>query len=164
MTQAEFNAMLQTAIAQGLPGGYISSRWSWEEMESMLQQITTHLEWYDVAIVSGTNLGYGASVWNPIQYTKDSNGTVFCTGGRIGIYDSNGGPAGTFGGNPIIFYLAQGFRPRKVIRLPAVGIRTDKSMVPSSIDVDASGGIQMHTPPSELIFELDVPPFVFQAK
>ncbi len=28
--------MLQTAIAQGLPGGYISSRWSWEEIEAIL--------------------------------------------------------------------------------------------------------------------------------
>ena len=130
----------------------------------MRKKITAPLEWYDVAIISGTNLGYGHSVWNPIQYTKDSNGTVFCTGGRIGIYDSNGGPAGTFGGNPHIFSLAQGFWPRKAIRLPAVGVRTDKSMVPSSIDVGTSGGIQMHTPPSELIFELDVPPFVFQAE
>lgn len=164
MTQAEFNAMLQTAVAQGLPGGYISSQWRWEDVEAMLQQMTSPLEWYDVAIASGINLGYGAGAWNPIQYTKDSNGTVFCTGGRLGIYDSNGNPAGTFGGNPVIFHLAYGFRPGKYIRLPAVGVRTDKSMVPSNVDVSTGGGIQIHVPPSELIFELDVPPFVFKAK
>lgn len=36
ITQSEFNAMLETAISQGLPGGYITSRWSWEEIEAIL--------------------------------------------------------------------------------------------------------------------------------
>lgn len=41
MTQAEFNAMLQTAISQGLPGGYISAAWKWEDIERILHSAAT---------------------------------------------------------------------------------------------------------------------------
>lgn len=36
MTQEEFNAMLQVAIAQGLPGGYYTSKFSGEEQDALL--------------------------------------------------------------------------------------------------------------------------------
>lgn len=36
MTQEEFNSMLQTAIAQGLPGGHYTSKYSGEEMDALL--------------------------------------------------------------------------------------------------------------------------------
>lgn len=36
MTQEEFNAMLQVAIAQGLPGGLYTSKYSGEEMDALL--------------------------------------------------------------------------------------------------------------------------------
>lgn len=36
MTQEEFNAMLQVAIAQGLPGGYYTSKYSGEEVDALL--------------------------------------------------------------------------------------------------------------------------------
>ena len=36
MTQAEFNSMLQVAVAEGLPGGSFTMRYSWEEIEALL--------------------------------------------------------------------------------------------------------------------------------
>lgn len=36
MTQEEFNAMLQVALAQGLPGGYYTSKYSGEEVDALL--------------------------------------------------------------------------------------------------------------------------------
>ena len=39
MTQEEFNAMLQVAIAQGLPGGYYTSKYSGEEMDALLDKV-----------------------------------------------------------------------------------------------------------------------------
>ena len=36
MTQEEFNGMLQVAIAQGLPGGYYTSKYSGEEVDALL--------------------------------------------------------------------------------------------------------------------------------
>ena len=40
MTQEEFNAMLQVALAQGLPGGYYTSKYSGEEIDALLDKIT----------------------------------------------------------------------------------------------------------------------------
>lgn len=39
MTQEEFNAMLQVALAQGLPGGYYKSKYSGEEMDALLDKV-----------------------------------------------------------------------------------------------------------------------------
>ena len=39
MTQEEFNSMLQVAIAQGLPGGYYTSKYSGEEMDALLDKV-----------------------------------------------------------------------------------------------------------------------------
>lgn len=39
MTQEEFNAMLQAALAQGLPGGYYTSKYSGEEMDALLDKV-----------------------------------------------------------------------------------------------------------------------------
>ena len=39
MTQSEFNAMLQVAIAQGLPGGSFTMKYSWEEIETLLDKV-----------------------------------------------------------------------------------------------------------------------------
>lgn len=39
MTQEEFNAMLQTALAQGMPGGYYTSVYSGEEMDALLGRV-----------------------------------------------------------------------------------------------------------------------------
>lgn len=39
MTQDEFNAMLQVAIAQGLPGGTYTSKYSGEEMDTLLDKV-----------------------------------------------------------------------------------------------------------------------------
>ena len=39
MTQEEFNAMLQVALAQGLPGGYYTSKYSGEEMDALLDKV-----------------------------------------------------------------------------------------------------------------------------
>ena len=36
MTQAEFNSMLQVAVADGLPGGSFTMKYSWEEIEALL--------------------------------------------------------------------------------------------------------------------------------
>lgn len=36
MTQEEFNAMLEVAIAQGLPGGHYTSKYSGEEIDALL--------------------------------------------------------------------------------------------------------------------------------
>lgn len=41
MTQEEFNTMLQIAIAQGLPGGYYTSRYSGEEIDNLLDKVST---------------------------------------------------------------------------------------------------------------------------
>ena len=38
MTQEEFNAMLQVALAQGLPGGYYTSKYSGEEIDALLDK------------------------------------------------------------------------------------------------------------------------------
>ena len=39
MTQEEFNAMLQVALAQGLPAGYYTSKYSGEEIDALLDKI-----------------------------------------------------------------------------------------------------------------------------
>ena len=39
MTQEEFNAMLQVALAQGLPGGYYTSKYSGEEIDALLDKV-----------------------------------------------------------------------------------------------------------------------------
>ena len=39
MTQEEFNAMLQVALAQGLPSGYYTSKYSGEEIDALLDKI-----------------------------------------------------------------------------------------------------------------------------
>lgn len=39
MTQDEFNAMLQIAIAQGLPGGSFQMKYTWEEIEALLDKV-----------------------------------------------------------------------------------------------------------------------------
>ena len=39
MTQEEFNAMLQVAIAQGLPGGYYTSKYSGEQIDALLDKV-----------------------------------------------------------------------------------------------------------------------------
>ena len=39
MTQEEFNAMLQVAIAQGLPGGYYTSKYGGEEIDALLDKV-----------------------------------------------------------------------------------------------------------------------------
>lgn len=43
MTQEEFNSMLQVAIAQGLPGGYYTSKYSGEEIDALLDLVSEHL-------------------------------------------------------------------------------------------------------------------------
>ena len=47
MTQDEFNSMLLAALAQGLPGGYYTSKYSGEEMDALLDKakaMTTETE------------------------------------------------------------------------------------------------------------------------
>lgn len=39
MTQEEFNQMLQVALAQGLPGGYYTSKYSGEEIDVLLDKV-----------------------------------------------------------------------------------------------------------------------------
>ena len=39
MTQDEFNSMLLAALAQGLPGGYYTSKYSGEEIDALLDKI-----------------------------------------------------------------------------------------------------------------------------
>ena len=39
MTLAEFNAMLEVALAQGLPGGYYTSKYSGEEIDALLDKV-----------------------------------------------------------------------------------------------------------------------------
>ena len=39
MTQEEFNAMLQVALAQGIPGGYYTSKYGGEEMDALLDKV-----------------------------------------------------------------------------------------------------------------------------
>ena len=39
MTQEEFNTMLHAAIAQGLPGGSFMMKYSWEEIEALLDKV-----------------------------------------------------------------------------------------------------------------------------
>ncbi len=39
MTQEQFNAMLQAALAAGLPGGYATSKYSAEEIDKMLDWV-----------------------------------------------------------------------------------------------------------------------------
>ena len=39
MTQDEFNSMLLAALAQGLPGGYYTSKYSGEEMDALLDKV-----------------------------------------------------------------------------------------------------------------------------
>ncbi len=40
MTQNEFNQMLQNAFASGI-GGYFTSKYSWEEVEALLDWVKT---------------------------------------------------------------------------------------------------------------------------
>ena len=39
MTQDEFNSMLLAALAQGLPGGYYTSKYSGEEIDALLDKV-----------------------------------------------------------------------------------------------------------------------------
>ena len=39
MTQEEFNQMLQVAVASGLPGGSFTMKYSWEEIEALLDKV-----------------------------------------------------------------------------------------------------------------------------
>ena len=39
MTQEEFNSMLRAALAQGLPAGYYTSKYSGEEMDALLDKV-----------------------------------------------------------------------------------------------------------------------------
>ena len=39
MTQEEFNAMLQVALSQGLPGGYYTSKYRGEEIDALLDKV-----------------------------------------------------------------------------------------------------------------------------
>ena len=39
MTQEEFNAMLQVALAQGLPGGYCTSKYGGEGLDALLDKV-----------------------------------------------------------------------------------------------------------------------------
>ena len=39
MTQEEFNSMLRAALAQGLPGGYYTSKYSGEEIDALLDKV-----------------------------------------------------------------------------------------------------------------------------
>ena len=39
MTQDEFNSMLLVALAQGLPGGYYTSKYSGEEIDALLDKV-----------------------------------------------------------------------------------------------------------------------------
>lgn len=39
MTQEEFNKMLQIALAEGLPGGYYTSKYSGEEIDELLDKV-----------------------------------------------------------------------------------------------------------------------------
>ena len=39
MTQEEFNARLQVALAQGLPCGYYTSKYSGEEIDALLDKV-----------------------------------------------------------------------------------------------------------------------------
>lgn len=44
LTQEEFNAMLEVALTQGLPGGYYTSKYSGEEMDALLDKVYTLTE------------------------------------------------------------------------------------------------------------------------
>lgn len=44
MTQDEFNAMLEVAISQGLPGGHYTSKYSGEEMDALLDKVAAMTE------------------------------------------------------------------------------------------------------------------------
>lgn len=39
MTQEEFNAMLEVALSQRLPGGYYTSKYSGEEIDALLDKV-----------------------------------------------------------------------------------------------------------------------------
>lgn len=39
ITQEEFNAMLQVAMTQGMPGGYFTSKYSGEEIDALLDKV-----------------------------------------------------------------------------------------------------------------------------
>lgn len=39
MTQEEFNAMLEVALSQGLPGGYYTLKRSGEEIDELLDKV-----------------------------------------------------------------------------------------------------------------------------
>ena len=39
MTQDEFNSMLLVALAQGLPGGYYTNKYSGEEIDALLDKV-----------------------------------------------------------------------------------------------------------------------------
>lgn len=43
MDQEQFNEMLMSALAQGLTG-YYTSKYSWEEIEAMLDWVKEHME------------------------------------------------------------------------------------------------------------------------
>ena len=44
LTQEQFNEMLQVALAQGLPGGYYTSKYSGEEIDALLDKVYTLTE------------------------------------------------------------------------------------------------------------------------
>lgn len=67
ITQEEFNLMLQTAIAQGLPGGYVASKWSWEEIEGKLEMTNKTL------INSQANIPSGGAGWYRIAELRNAS-------------------------------------------------------------------------------------------
>lgn len=91
ITQAEFNTMLQTAIAAGLPGGYYTSRWSGEELDNLAAAGNPNLldNWYFVDPINQrgqteyTGPGYCIDRWQISSGTSNiatvSDGEVIVT-------------------------------------------------------------------------------------
>lgn len=89
ITQEEFNLMLQTAIAQGLPGGYVASKWSWEEIEAKLEMTNKTLinsrttipsnspGWYRIAEL--TNASAFFNIRHPYNILNGCNILFFCS-------------------------------------------------------------------------------------
>lgn len=78
ITQAEFNTMLQTAIAAGLPGGYYTSRWSGEELDNLAAAGNTNLldNWYFPDPINQR----GQTQYTAAGYTIDRWGKPYSSG------------------------------------------------------------------------------------
>lgn len=70
MTQEEFNAMLRVALAQGLPGGYYTSKYTGEKTDELLQRVDEG----EIIIPSST-----AGSTKKFKLTVDDTGTVSAT-------------------------------------------------------------------------------------